>query len=185
MTKFLNIFDLVPGWIYAIAIAACGLLIFTQSSVIDQQKLTISDLNLKAEKLRADRELVARQAADQLRKKEQDHAERQQTILDDAARRVQVEREVRARELARVERMHSAAASAAARDLADAKGDAAASARAASRISTGYELLAEGVGLVLEGRSLLATCSAENAELIQIINNDRRLLDGKTTSPEN
>lgn len=185
--RFVDIFEVIPGWIYAAALAAVLLLggaaLAWQTYRLSEAETQIAELERDAEKLRADRELTARQYAEKARLDERAHSLRQQEIVDAYQKKLRAAEVRRADDVARAERVSRDAAAAAASDRAAAKDDPAACQRVADRNQILYGLADEGFGLVVEGRSLLATRDAAVDALMGLITNDRAAICGQEKVP--
>lgn len=182
MSKLLDLFDLVPGWVYAAVIAGLVLVgggaIATQTVRLAGAQADNAKLVAAAEKDRADR--LALVAAHNLKigQMQAAHAKQQQEIISgytDTVLRLQAERSL---DRNRAQRVLDAAESNAARDREAARTDLAACQRVADRNEALYRMVAEGFDLVAEGRNLLGRATADIDALKGVIANDRALLGG-------
>lgn len=179
----LKLFDLIPGYIYAAAIALLvigggGALAFEHMSLL-KEKTTTAQLREQAVTDRAEREHLTADYMKDLADVQEAHAAHQQEIVD-AYQKTKLElARLTAGDADRVERVRVAAAEQAARDRAAAAHDPAACKRVADRNETLSGLLAAGYGVVTEGRRVVGTRDAEVAVLMGLIKNDRAAICGE------
>lgn len=178
MSKLLGLFDIVPGWAYALAIAGLLVVSGTQTVRLSAAKVEVAELKQAAEQDRADRlQLVADHMID-LANVQRDHAATQQEIVDAASAEKLRLQAAHAVDLERVRRVHNAAEAHAAADRAASPSDPAACQRVADRNQALYDLVNEGFGLVVEGRNLLGHAAIDIDTLKRVIANDRERICG-------
>jgi hypothetical protein len=179
---WLKVFDVIPGYVYAAAIAVLviggGSALAVQTYRVSQGQTKVATLERDAATLRAERENAARQYADKRAEMQATHAKQQQEIVDAYSQKLRDADSRRVADLARADRVRGNAAAAAARDRDAAKDDPAACQRVADRNGVLYGLASEGFSLVVEGRSLLAARDAAVETLKNIITNDRAAICG-------
>jgi hypothetical protein len=173
----LTIFDIIPGWVYAAALALVALgggVIFGFAQIeIAGLEADNSALHEQIAHDRADRLQLVADHNFKVARLQADHAKQQQGIVD-AYQTEKRELALRhSRDLDRVARVQYAAGEHAARDRATAASDPAACQRVADRNGTLYGLLDEGFKLVVESRKLLGDRDAEVKALKATIENDR------------
>jgi hypothetical protein len=176
---FLKVFDIIPGWAYALIVAAVLAFGGVQTVRLAGSQTDMAELKMAAEKDRGDR--LALVAAHNLKigKMQADHAKIQQEIIGgytDQILKLQGERTLA---VARVDRVRNDAAAAAARDRATAGSDPAAAKRLADRNEVLYTLVAEGFDLVEQGRGILGERDAAVEALKSLIANDRKAICGR------
>lgn len=189
MTKLLAIFDVIPGWVYALVIAGLlavgGTVIGVQAVNLAQADTQLANMVAAVEKERADRLQLVADHNLKIARMQAVHAQTQQEIVDGFIQ-LKLDADTRHRkELAAVRRhadvrVRDAAEAAAARDRGAAEGESAACRDLADRNATLYRLLAEGhelavrnLELAAEGRALVGRRDAEVATLKRVIENDR------------
>lgn len=164
---------LLRYWHLAVIGALVALLGVQQLRVADL-KVDLTNEQKAASELRADRERVAREHADQIAELEHQHATTQAEQESRYAKTFKALEDQRRTDSAAVSRMRDIiAAYAASGGRTEGDIDAAAAQRAADRIDTLASLLAESVELVIEGRGIVQRRDAEVARLLDQIKLDR------------
>lgn len=186
---WLKVFDVVPGWVYAAAIAALvlgggGLLGYQYVEIaglnakVSAKDTEIAKLKLDAEKDRTDRlQLVAAHNLE-IARLQQQHATHQQEIVNAYQDRILKLASERNLALARAERVQRDAEERAARDRQASCNDPASVERVKDHNAVLYGLVSEGYQLVEEGRLLLGERNAQVDALKRITENDRAVICG-------
>ncbi len=163
------------------AIALLVALLGVQQVRVDGLKADLAGEQKAASDLRADRERVAREHESALREKEQQHAAAQTKLEKTYADTIKALEDQRRADSVAAGRMRDIiAAYAASGDLRGGQVDAAAIERAVDRLQTLGGLLAEGAGLVIEGRGIVQRRDAEVARLLDQIRIDRAACSPQT-----
>jgi hypothetical protein len=179
MAVFLKLFDVIPGWVYALACAALVALLGVQTVRLDGSKVEVAQLHQQAEKDRADRAQLEAAHNLQIADMQAKHAATQQEIISgytDLHLKTVAERDAA---LHRADGVHVAAEAAAGRDRAASPSDPAACERLRNENAALNGLVDQGYRLVVEGRSLVRDAASGIETLKAVIENDRKLLEAK------
>lgn len=170
---------IVPSWVYWVAIAALGAVVFGQQARVANAKRESLALQLQYEKEQRGR-------ADDLAKFRQEkaaiaaaHATSQQELTDDFQKRLRLAQDERNRRDVLIGRLRGQLAEYTTIHRAPGESDTAVIERAADRLKAVGGLLASGAELVAEGASLIEQRDAEVALLVGQIKVDRAACQAK------
>lgn len=170
-TTISNVITLVVRYWYLPVIA--GLLMLVQSYRTD-----VAELKLDAANKQVDIERAAREHGEKISELKLKHNQRETELEKEYAQALKTLNDQRSDDLAAIGRMRGIIEKyAGSGSLRGVPVDAAAAKRAADRLDTLSNLLAEGVELVVEGRGVVQRRDAEVKRLIEQIKADRLFCD--------
>jgi len=172
------IFDVVPGWAYAVLLALALVLIGGMKAQNAGLGAALASARLEAEKGRADRAEAARVHEQQVSTKEYNHAATTLKAVEQFALGAPVRDYSLRAELADAHRLRDAAEGRAAHYRALSEAGAAERERLSNQCAALDRELAEGRGVVAQLRGDLARRDAEVALLVENLSAERALLTG-------
>lgn len=173
MNAVLKVFDLIPRWVYAAVIAALLAAVGVQQIRVANGATELAQEKQARSDEKAERAQMALNHTRSIAKLQADHAFNQQVKEQDYAAKQKKLAAARAADAVIVGELRDTIAVFAAGDRRPGEPDAVALQRARDRLEIVGGLLAEGVGLVTEGKGIIAGRDAEVVRLLDQIQIDR------------
>jgi heme exporter protein D len=174
----MNVFGkLIPSWIWFAAIGSLLALLGVQQLRVEHQKTLLAEERQARATETGERNRAALRESERVAGLQFTHAAQQQEIVDVYTQIVQRLEGRIADDAAHADRLSRQFAASAARDREAARGDPAACRRIADRSEVLAGAAAEGGQLLIEARRALKGRDAELTLLLNLVRNDRRLMD--------